>query len=167
MKSSEMNRNDHTMLPDGSIEVMLTKGYTAIIDAVDIDILDDYTWHVSFINGRPFAATLVSKKFLLLHRIIMDRIGNPADDPVAHANGNTLDNRRDNLTITSRYEIQKNTRIRHDNTSGMKGVFYSKKKRRWIGAIQRQGISRRKQFTTFDAACLWRIEQEQEFNGSE
>lgn len=48
-----------------------------------------------------------------------------------HINQNPADNRWENLRCVTRGQNIANSRVRKDNTSGFKGVSYSKSKRRW------------------------------------
>jgi hypothetical protein len=64
-----------------------------------------------------------------LHRMIIDV---PGGMMVDHINGNRLDNRRCNLRVcTNRQNCQNQTIARKDNTSGYKGVSYSRRHRKW------------------------------------
>lgn len=69
-----------------------------------------------------------------LHRLIMD-----LTDPtlqIDHINGDTLDNRRENLRIVTPAENAKNVRKRINNTSGYTGVWFNKNKNLWTAEIQ-------------------------------
>lgn len=69
-----------------------------------------------------------------LHRFIMD-----LTDPVLqidHINGDTLDNRRENLRIVTPRENAKNVRKRINNTSGYTGVWFDSRKKLYIAELQ-------------------------------
>ena len=55
-----------------------------------------------------------------IHRVVMDA---PKGMDVDHINGDTLDNRRENLRICTRAQNSQNKRLRVDSKSGYKGVY--------------------------------------------
>lgn len=59
-----------------------------------------------------------------LHRLVAGASGRVFVD---HINGNTLDNRRENLRLCSNQQNQWNSRRRSDNTTGFKGVCDSRR----------------------------------------
>jgi hypothetical protein len=80
-------------------------------------------WCVRFCKDRNnliyFQKRLSSGKLIELHRFIM---GFPEGKVVDHINGNTLDNRKNNLRVClSRSNVRKG-KIRTNNTSGYTGV---------------------------------------------
>lgn len=56
-----------------------------------------------------------------------------------HINGDRSDNRIANLREASRSENMRNQRVRSDNTSGHKGVYWSAHKSRWVAQIADNG----------------------------
>lgn len=101
---------------------------TVTVDDIDEDLLysasvtgkvgNRYaTWHGREENGE--------KCQMLLHRAIMVRvIGCPIPDGMVtdHINGDTLDNRRDNLRLCTRTQNNYNRRTNTENATGFKGV---------------------------------------------
>jgi len=88
------------------------------------DSAPDYTWGKYVIN---------SDRKVRLHRLIMDA---PTDMVVDHINGDTLDNRKQNLKIITLAENNKNMRQRVDNISGVSGVYYEKSSGLYVAEIQ-------------------------------
>lgn len=64
---------------------------------------------------------------ILLHRHLMSPA---ADEVVDHLNRDTLDNRRANLRVCTQRENIRNTRLRRDNTVGVKNVQFKAGRRR-------------------------------------
>lgn len=68
-----------------------------------------------------------------LHRLITDC---PDNKDVDHFNHNTLDNIDSNLRIVSNAQNQQNQLIQRNNTSGIRGVYWHKKHKKWVARIQ-------------------------------
>jgi hypothetical protein len=65
-----------------------------------------------------------------------------------HVNHNTLDNRKRNLRICTKEQNSRNRSTQSDNTSGVPGVSWCKREKRWIVRIA-LGSSRRYQVGRF------------------
>jgi hypothetical protein len=67
-------------------------------------------------------------------------LGAPKDMCVDHINGNTLDNRKNNLRIcTNRENISNRTKLGTNNTSGILGVRFDNRRNKWYADIQYKG----------------------------
>jgi hypothetical protein len=55
-----------------------------------------------------------------------------SNNEIDHINGNRIDNRWCNLRLASDSENMANSKIRIDNSSGYKGVCWSKQKGKWV-----------------------------------
>lgn len=140
-----MAKNDSTpkQLPlpiDGAtVEIPLTKGYVAIVDAIDADLVTNL-WFFSSGQGRAgYAQRNINNKGIKLHRIILSRIlGREliSSEIADHANGDTLDNRRSNLRLATLLQNSQNVKRRIDNTSGYKGVYWKKDKNKWAARLR-------------------------------
>ena len=58
---------------------------------------------------------------------------------IDHINGNRLDNRLENLRLVSSSVNQKNRRIFSNNSSGVVGIDYDPRMKRWRGRIASEG----------------------------
>lgn len=59
----------------------------------------------------------------------------PENMEIDHINNNPLDNRIENLRLATRNQNCHNTRMRSDNTSGIKGVVWNKDNNNWRARI--------------------------------
>ena len=55
---------------------------------------------------------------------------------VDHINHNTLDNRKDNLRVTTNSNNLRNGTIRTNNKTGVKGVSYCKERKKYVASIK-------------------------------
>lgn len=82
-------------------EIQLNKGLVTIVDDDDYEFLSQFTWCAHIANNKCYHAVTNFRKDAkglksqVMHRHIM---GNPINN-VFHKNGNTLDNRKENLLI--------------------------------------------------------------------
>lgn len=118
------------------VEIPLTKGFTAIVDDVDAD-LAAFKWSVT--GGRAtYAGRRSNGKYSLMHRGVMERVLNRtlSDKEICdHINGNSLDNRRQNLRLVTSSQNAINRRIGKHSTSGFKGVSWNKNAGKWQAYI--------------------------------
>lgn len=119
------------------IKVPLSKGHFAIIDEDDLGLISQYHWHKS---KRGYAVSSYWKdgktRKIYMHRLIMGGQSN-----IDHKDGCKLDNRKSNLRLCSHSQNMYNQKKRVDNTSGFKGVSWSKAAKKWHAYIN---ISKRR-----------------------
>jgi len=90
------------------------------------------------IAGHGYIAFCVDGKQYTAHRLAWLYVnGEFPKGEIDHANGDKADNRMANLRLASRGQNAANTRLRCDNSIGLKGVF--KNKKRWSAQIQSNG----------------------------
>jgi hypothetical protein len=72
-----------------------------------------------------------------LHRLIAESfIDNPDNKPfIDHIDSNKLNNNIDNLRWATNQENQRNSKLSSKNTSGAKGVHFSKRDKKWYATI--------------------------------
>lgn len=143
-----MNRRE--IYTDGELAfVPLTRGHTAIIDASDVHLVEGVSW-AAIVRGRHiYAGRSVwgngTNAVVLMHRVIMS--AGPSQI-VDHRDGNGLMNRRENLRLASKSQNAMNSGPHIDNSSGAKGVHWSKQRKRWRAEICAGGV--RKHLGLFD-----------------
>jgi hypothetical protein len=131
--------------------VPLTQGYEAIIDAEDVHLVEGYNWCVKKDTCRITQYALANFKsqrsytLVRMHRVLMGV--NDSKVHVDHINGNGLDNRKINLRLATNQENLFNSRKPRNNSSGYKGVSWSKSMNKWMASIQ---MSKRLYLGAFD-----------------
>jgi hypothetical protein len=95
--------------------VALSKGLTALIDNEDEKLVGSFKWYAHDSgHGKIYAARRCHKtrQFTYLHRVLMNE---PKGLEVDHINGDTLDNRRENLRTVTHRENLRNHCCRRNN----------------------------------------------------
>lgn len=121
-----------------TIELPLTQGKVAIVDAIDGD-LAALKWYV--LAHKKYAVRWTSRpnrKMIYLHRVILSRTLGRELEPNEfpdHIDGNGLNCTRSNLRLATNAENMHNAKKRKDNTSGYKGVCFIKTTNQWRASI--------------------------------
>lgn len=119
------------------MEIKLTKGHVTLIDDEDFNLISDYKWYASITkDGHVYAKNIYKRKSLFLHRVISKA---KKGDIVDHINGNTLDNRKENLRVTTHSENAFNSR----NKKGRfpRGIYkYDNRNKPWFAQIHKEGV---------------------------
>lgn len=129
----------------------------ALISADRYESVIAYLWIANYDPsvGDYYARTKIGRKSLTLHRFIVD---DPLGKLVDHRNHKTLDCRDGNLRVADDSESACHRKLRRDNQSGFKGVWYRKARDRWCGMVTCRG----KHY--FTKHCRTRIEAAIEYN---
>lgn len=135
----------------------------------------DKAWNTRFAGKVVLAGTepkghkyfsLHDKKYKA-HRIAWAVTYNewPASD-IDHINGDPADNRIDNLRLATQSENNYNSRLRRDNTSGIKGISWNKTYQKWEVYINVDGRRiRLGKFEALDKAIAIRRAAELKYHG--
>lgn len=123
--------------------IQLTQDQVTIVDQELCDKLNSVRWCASFapcVDGfyatRGESGPNGRSVTIRMHDFIMKpRPGYEID----HINGNTLDNRRCNLREVTKSQSALNRKVRRDNTSGVTGVQFNKKTKKWMAFISKDG----------------------------
>ena len=109
-------------------EIELTHGKITQVDDEDFEWLNQWKWRSH--KGRyTFYARRDEKKItILMHRVILNVIGNIHID---HGDGNGCNNQRDNIRVCTQSQNQWNQRIRAGGSSIFKGVSWDVIKNKW------------------------------------
>lgn len=136
---------------------------------------NDANWNSRF-AGQPVALRqhrhghyqiVIHCRNYMYHRVAwMHYYGVDPGSHLDHVNGDPTDNRIANLRLATPSQNMMNQKRRTDNTSGVKGVSWSKKERKWYAYItvgkKMKGIGR---FHNFDQAVDARRAAQAEMHG--
>jgi hypothetical protein len=137
--------SDFTSIP-GTIQIPLTRGYVAIVDECDADLLE-FKWCLSGDGKyakRNLSRNSLGPRDIYLHREILSRVlGKPplSSELCDHINGDGLDNRRENLRVATMSQNLRNRGKPSTNKSGYKGVYWHKATGKWAALIRLQNKS--------------------------
>ena len=125
-------------------QIRLSKGQFAKVGLIDFLWLSRFHWYVRWDrHTKTFYAERRETRFVngkrphyKMHRVIAATTDSPEVD---HRNGDTLDNQRHNLRSATRAQNSWNMKTMSTNTSGLKGVSWSKLQRKWAAQIMVHG----------------------------
>lgn len=141
--------------------------YEFYIDKKYYDLIWQYCWYR---HNDGYLRTCIGQKenggniYKLMHVMIMEAEGYTCakDEEVDHINGKPNDNRIENLRIVSHKNNMKNEKLYNNNTSGHKGVYYSKREKKWKASITSDNVVYHLcTFNTKDEAICAREDAEQ------
>lgn len=114
-------------------EIKLTSGLVAVVDDSDWPVVNSYTWQLQKAPTTFYAITYVVGNIpRSMHRMIVKaRSGQLVD----HRDGNGLNNTRNNLRVATRKQNGANRRLGTNNQSGYKGVYWLRKRGKWVAQI--------------------------------
>lgn len=116
--------------------IQLTQGKTALIDDEDFELVSQKKWRAAWNGWNWYAITGGGVRTFYMHRIIMNARTRRQID---HANGDTLDNRRENLRFASPSQNAANRSYTKRNVAKVKGVRWEQDRQRWLARIRVDG----------------------------
>lgn len=100
------------------------------IDEEDFDKVKEIRWHI---NCNGYVTGSRCNKKIRMHRLLLDaKIGEYVD----HINHNKSDNRKRNLRKCTNQQNAFNSKIKKNNKSGITGVYWNNKDKRWCAEIK-------------------------------
>jgi len=116
----------------------IVDGQRILIDHDMLPLMSRYTWRVTRHGAMRYVTSGTSckgkKLHMALHRMV---IGAKVGEVVDHVNGDTFDNRRENLRIVTVTENNQNVRrARVTSKSGVLGVNWHKRTKKWRAQIR-------------------------------
>ena len=120
-------------------------------------------------NGSSgYLSVSVSYKKYLVHRIVFMLHHGYMPERIDHIDGDPHNNRIENLRVCTQTQNSYNRKTRVDNISGVKGVHWGRRAKKWVGQIQVGGVKKHiGYFATKDEAAaavqIIRLKEHQEF----
>lgn len=133
-------------------KILLENGEIAIVDTEDATRMLQHYWNKSGRYVRSYTANVPLHKFVMKTNKMLD-----------HKNGNTLDNRKENLRYCTFQENAINRKLRKDNETGTTGV--GSRNGKYFAEIKSGGVRRYKVFSRFEEAAKTRKEWENDLFG--
>ena len=131
------------------MDIQLTQGQVAIVDDEDYEWLSKFKWCAVRAYKGFYAVRQSSRKDGKRHHIPMQRVIwehyhglAPKGMLIDHINGTKLDNRLENLRLSTSQQNHFNQRKLKQATSKFKGVYYDKRHRgkKWQAHIKLDGV---------------------------
>ena len=153
------NKHNEFIIHDDFAEIIIKHKNSIVkvkIDLEDVDKVREIgSWHALFDKTLQVPSYYIchrkqNHKCYKLHRYIMDC---PEGMEVDHINHDTLDNRKSNLKICTRWENQQNLRSK---VTTQTGVYYRNRDNCWVSNITKNKKRYSKQFKTIEEAVSWR-----------
>jgi hypothetical protein len=126
-------------------KIKIVGGLYAIIDDIDFDFLNQFTWYIRKSKNVMYAKAIVlidgSLKHIDMHRMIIKNLDTTKE--IDHHNGDGLDNRRNNLRVCTHSQnimnSPKSIRLK-GTTSKYKGVCWATRERKWVAHIRKDYV---------------------------
>ena len=134
-RKNNSRQNTYKLIDDKYYIGQTQSGKEFYFDKEDYDLVSKYCWDIDDSNGYAKTIDKINNTGkLYLHRLVM---GCEKGDGVIidHIDRNRIDCRKSNLRIVNNSQNTMNSCIRSDNTSGIRGVYWDKRKNKWIARI--------------------------------
>lgn len=133
------------------------QGEEFYFDLEDYDLIKNYRWYREIKGG--YLVSVTHQGHIKMHNLIMGATY------IDHINRQTNDNRKSNLRLADKSinEMNKGCSIR--NKSGIVGVSYSVRDKKWIAQIKKGNDHRQKRFINKEEAIKQRLLWEKELFG--
>ena len=133
-----------------------------LCDAESMKELLKYYWN----EKDGYARSYENGNKVHAHRLVVCEKTYDINRQVDHINGNTLDNRKCNLRIVTSRQNGLNSSIRKDNTSGVTGVCWDKRRQQWLVRMhENKKAIYLGYFDNFEDAVIARRKGEEQYYG--
>ena len=101
----------------------------AMVDDEDFETVSKHRWHEV---PRGYARTYIGREGIFMHRMVAKP---PRDKVIDHKDRNKLNNCKANLRVCTQAQNCRNVGALKNNKSGLKGVSWYRKSRKWKAEI--------------------------------
>lgn len=98
----------------------------------DFDMLNQYSWTIEKSGRRFYATTRINGVKIRMHRLLLKP---KKTQQVDHINHNGLDNRRENIRLSTHIQNTRNRERTNKRKQRYKGVHYHKKMKKYQASI--------------------------------
>jgi len=130
----KISRRQKVPLSDvgGAKYIPLTQGKFAIIDADDYERLARYKWYCHRSRNKFYAYRNKNRKAISMHREVLRA---PKDLLIDHVDGNSLNNRKNNLRLCTYAQNAHNRQPKSASRSKYKGLSWHRRNKKWEVSI--------------------------------
>lgn len=142
--------------------------FASVVDIIDFD-LDKYNWSINAETGYAYRFLPIVRICVYLHEeVALRSLGKrPMGYEVDHIDQNKRNNRRSNLRYIPKYKQRWNQRIRSDNKSGITGVTWDSKNKKWKSQIGHDGeVFPLGRYKDMEDAIKARLKAEEQIRGN-
>lgn len=104
---------------------------STFIDIEDYEECKKYRWRISQKRNKYYVVSGQTPNLIYMHQLILDKSTDPNLE-IDHIDGNSLNNKRDNLRFLSKSDNARFVSVRIDNQIGIRGVSYSKNNKSYV-----------------------------------
>ena len=143
--------------------------YEFYFDKEDYDKIKNYCWYFNqrdYLQATNTDTAYINKKRVLMHQLILPISGLKNVPDHIHGEKSKNDNRKENLREVSVSKNAMNAQIRSNNSTGVTGVSWNKRTKKYRAFIQKEGTNYYLgSFINFDDAIKARKEAEKKYFG--
>jgi hypothetical protein len=118
-------------------------------------------------NGDGYLVVEINHKCYGIHRLIFMMFNGYLPNEIDHIDNNRLNNKIENLRPATKFQNFLNRTKRSDNTSGVKGVYWHKDRKKWQVSLS---VNKKSKyfglFDNFELAKLVSIEARNKYHGN-
>lgn len=120
--------------------IPLTRGYFALVDAIDYERIAAFKWHANVGVYQVRAARMSLRRMIYMQHQVLDMMPWALNGyEIDHVNRDPLDNTRDNLRILTHAQNMLNSK----NAGKGIGVTYNERANLWMVYLDRPGEKRK------------------------
>ena len=116
--------------------------------------------------AKNYETVMVDGKNWFIHRLVFLMQHGYMPKIVDHINGNTKDNRIENLREANDCENAHNAKLRVNNVSGVKGVSWNKDREKWVVRVNHNKKTYQKYVQDIELAELVAVEMRAKYHGA-